>query len=345
MNRQSFALLAAIALSLIGLQAVAQTTPPVPPVAPAPAPSAVAATVNGQPVYEAAVQRCLTQRHVPPEKLVQARAAFLDFLIDNVLIDQYLEQLHIAVDPKEVETHLQTGRDEMNLKSKEDWDKWMHEMQITEAEVRQEATAFLRWQKYVNSVATDKLLHDFFDANKEMFDGTQVRARHILLVPPPNDAKKGEEAVAQLQLFKKDIERQVAEGLQQLPATTAPLEREKKRIELLVNAFSKIAEKNSACPSSKEGGDVKFFTRAGSFVEPFAKAAFSMKLFEMSDVVKTEYGYHLILVTDRVGTRDVKFDDAMKSAVLSVYGDKLREAMVTQARQKSKIEITPVAKP
>ena len=286
--------------------------------------------MNGHPVYEAAVQRCLTQRRVPPEKLTIARAAFLDLLVDNILIDQYLQQLQIAVDPKEVEAKLKAGREEMNLTSKEEWDKWLQQMQITEAEVQQEATADLRWHKYVSSVVTDKVLHDFFDANKDMFDGTQVRERHILLSPPSNDPKKCEEAVAQLRLFKQDIERQVAAGLQQLPATTAPLDREKKRIELLVDAFSKIAKEKSVCPSKTEGGDVHFFTRAGSFVEPFAKAAFALKPFEMTDVVQTQYGYHLILVTDRVGTRDVKFEEA-KNAVLEMYGDKLHEAMVTQA--------------
>lgn len=345
MLRQSFVPLAAAVLSLTGAAVFAQTPPPAPPAVPAaPAANAVAATVNNQPIYEAAIQRFLNQRRVPPDKVAVARAAFVDLLVENVLIEQYLQQLQVAVDPQAVADKVANGRKEMNLEKKEEWEKWLHDMQMTEAEVLQEATADMRWHKYLYSVAPEKVLREFFASNKEMFDGTQVRARHILLTPPSNDPKQCEEAIATLKTYKQAIERQVADGLQQLPPTTTPLDREKKRIELLENAFSEIAKQKSACPSKADGGDVNFFPRAGSFVEPFAKAAFALKVYEMSDVVQTDYGYHLILVTDRVGTHDVKFED-VKNAVLEVYGERLRQSMVMQAKQKSKIEIAPAPKP
>jgi peptidyl-prolyl cis-trans isomerase C len=346
MLRQSFTLPVAAALLLAGAAVFAQTPPPpATPAAPAaPAANAVAATVNNQPIYETAIQRFLAQRRVPADKVAVARAAFLDLLIDNVLIEQYLQQLQIAIDPKEVETKVTNEREKMNLKKKEDWDRWLQTMQMSEAEVMQEATADMRWHKYLYSVAPEKTLREFFEANKEMFDGTQVRARHILVTPPSNDPKQCEEAIAKLRNFKQAMERQVADALQQLPGDTKPLDREKKRIEVLERTFSDLAAHNSACPSAKDGGDVGFFPRAGSFVEPFAKAAFALKMYELSDVVKTDFGYHLILVTDRVGTHDVKFEE-VKDSVLEVYGEQLHQAMVTQAKQKSKIEIMPAPKP
>ena len=67
-----------------------------------------------------------------------------------------------------------------------------------------------------------------------------------------------------------------------------------------------------------------WFPRIGSMVEPFAKAAFAMKPFQMSEVVTTQFGYHLILVTGRKAGQPVKFAD-VKEEVKEVYGTKLRK--------------------
>jgi parvulin-like peptidyl-prolyl isomerase len=344
MSRQALFLLPVAALWLSVLAAFAQT-PPAAPTAATTA-NAVAATVNGQPVHEATVQRTLSQRRVPPDKRGQARQAFLNFLIDNVLIEQYLRQLQVTVDPKDVDAKLTSVRKEMGLAAKEDWDKWLESMQMTEAELNQEATADMRWHKFAYGVATDEVLRAFFEANKDMFDGTQVRARHILLTPPMNNPQECEQAVKELRQIRQQIEDKVAEGLKKMPANTTPIDHEKARIELLDKAFADAAQEKSKCPSKTEGGDLNFFGRVSGFVEPFAKAAFALKPFEMSDVVQTEFGYHLILVTDRVGTRDVKIEDAgVKNSVLQVFCEKKREEMLKDARSKSRIEIAPVAKP
>jgi peptidyl-prolyl cis-trans isomerase C len=63
----------------------------------------------------------------------------------------------------------------------------------------------------------------------------------------------------------------------------------------------------------------------------------------MSDVVKTQFGYHLILVTDRRAGHEVKFED-VKPLVKEVYSDRLREAVIAAMRPRAKIEITPAAK-
>src|SRR5438067_727425 len=68
---------------------------------PAAAPGGTAATVNGQPITEVAVQRGL--KRVPPAEHAKARPEILNYLVDNVLIDQHLVAQKIPVDPKEVE--------------------------------------------------------------------------------------------------------------------------------------------------------------------------------------------------------------------------------------------------
>ena len=74
---------------------------------------------------------------------------------------------------------------------------------------------------------------------------------------------------------------------------------EKKRQTLLDEAFAALAKEKSACPSKLKGGDVDWFQGVGFMVEPFSRAAFALKPFEMSEPIKTPFGYHLILVTDR----------------------------------------------
>jgi peptidyl-prolyl cis-trans isomerase C len=62
--------------------------------------------------------------------------------------------------------------------------------------------------------------------------------------------------------------------------------------------FAKIAKKNSICPSSKAGGDLGFFGK-GQMVKEFEDTAFSLPVGVVSKPVKTEFGYHLILVTSK----------------------------------------------
>ena len=75
--------------------------------------------------------------------------------------------------------------------------------------------------------------------------------------------------------------------------------REKARCKLIDDAFAEEAKKLSACPSKIQGGDVGWFDRTGVMVESFAKTAFALQPYQMSDVVQTQFGYHLILLTER----------------------------------------------
>ena len=59
-------------------------------------------------------------------------------------------------------------------------------------------------------------------------------------------------------------------------------------------------------------------------VAPFSQAAFSLQPFQMSDVVKTQFGYHLILVTERKPGREVKFED-VKEMVKEELDRQMRE--------------------
>jgi parvulin-like peptidyl-prolyl isomerase len=62
--------------------------------------------------------------------------------------------------------------------------------------------------------------------------------------------------------------------------------------------FAHVARKNSLCPSGAEGGDLGFFGR-GRMVPEFEEAAFSLPVGQVSEPVKTQFGWHLIVVTDQ----------------------------------------------
>ena len=298
----------------------------------------MAARVNGQPISEATVRRGL--KRLPPERQLDARAEIIDYLVANVLIDQYLLQRNVEVQAADLDAKLAQLREELK-KSGKVFEKALEEMGLSEGELRKELTGELRWEKYCDSQATDAILRDIFVKNMDMFDGTRVRARHILLKKEDGPQADLE---AKLRQIRKQIEDNAARERPKLDAIADVLAREQARNRLLEDAFAAAARADSKCPSKAEGGDLGWFPRSGAMVEPFARAAFALKAGELSDVVQTPFGYHLILVTDRRPGAETKFED-VKEIVKDVYCEKLRDYLTGQLKTNAQISITPLSRP
>jgi len=343
--RTRLALLACVLLSSAGALAAQTVVPPpqpmpipLPKVDPPPGRDVVAARVNNQILLELSVYRGLTR--VQPGRRDEARKDVLNYLIDNMIVDQYLLQLQLPVEAKEVEELIGKIRKEAQ-DEKKDFTEELKKLHITEEELRSELTSALRWDKFVLQQAPDKILQEYFKNNPDMFNDSRVRARHILI--PVADGKP-EVAQAKLVGLKNKIEQETAQDLAKLPTTTDPIAREKQRVKALEEAFARAAFENSTCPSKVKGGDLgEPFHRVGDMVEPFARTAFALKPHQMSDPVLTEHGYHLILAVEREVGKDVPFEKK-KPFVQEVYGERLREAILAAYKAKTKIEIMPRGK-
>ena len=68
-----------------------------------------------------------------------------------------------------------------------------------------------------------------------------------------------------------------------------------------------------------------------------------MPPYQISNPVKTPFGYHLIMVSERKPGKNVKFDD-VKEVVKEVYFERLHESLVAQLRQKATIKVNPPPK-
>ena len=103
------------------------------------------------------------------------------------------------------------------------------------------------WERAVAKFLTDKLLEDYFAAHRREFDGSEIRASHILFRPA---GRRDAAAIAKL--------------VEEAAALRAEIEAGKL-------TFAEAAERYSAGPSREQGGDVGFFPWHGVMVEPFAR--------------------------------------------------------------------------
>ncbi len=88
----------------------------------------------------------------------------------------------------------------------------------------------------------------------------------------------------------------------------------KKVLEELENGkpFNEVALAYSTCPSAQQGGDLGYFSR-GRMVKEFEDAAFQLKVGERSGLVKSQFGYHVILVTDKRDENVIPFEEVKEN--------------------------------
>jgi parvulin-like peptidyl-prolyl isomerase len=283
----------------------------------------VVATVNGEPIIRDELYRILEATGTPPGASInEDRSIYqmtVDQLVNRLLLKQYLKkQAALAVTEAEIDKEFATFAEQFK-KDGQDVNVVLASHGVTVAQVRDEMGTVIRYRKYIEAVANDANLKKFVADNKDVFNRTQVKASHILLLLEPTaTAADKEKAKAKLLAIKQEIE--------------------SKKI-----TFADAANTYSEDESNKKsprGGDLGYFERKG-IIEPFALAAFAIKPGSISNVVETPYGMHLIQVTDRKEGTPIKFEEN-KLLIRNEYAADLHERIIASQKKTAKIKIEPM---
>lgn len=224
-----------------------------------------------------------------PEQMTEIKDKVLNGLIDRELLSQQAAKEGIKVDKKEVDERISALK--KRFPKEEDFKKTLDQLGLTEAGLRTQfekelAIKAMLDKKYAGKLdITEAEMKKFYDDNPDYFKSPErVRASHILIKVDPS-ASEADKAKARQKI--EDIQKKVKKG----------------------EDFAALAKQYSECPSSAKGGDLDFFQR-GQMVGPFQDAAFAMKVGDVSDIVETQFGYHLIKVTDKKEAGTVSFDES-----------------------------------
>lgn len=245
----------------------------------------------------------------PLSSNAQAKNNILDDMVTRNLLYEDAVTKGFKANDKDVNDELDSLHKDLIdqvYKDKATSDKKMTELGITEQDLRDlvnvVATTRLMIQDMGNKTKpTDQEIKDYYDKHPDEF-GEQIRASHILV----DDEKQAKDLVAQLRAGAD---------------------------------FAQLAKQYSKdTGSAANGGDLDYFGK-GKMLPEFEQAAFALKVGEISDPVKTTYGYHIIKVTDRKPPRS--FDDAKADIAKNLQDMKASEQaqqLVSDLKAKANIQ-------
>lgn len=292
-------------------------------------PDAVVAKVNGIAITQAEVDRAVKillaqskmQQPLPGEIMKKAEAAAVNQLIASELLYQAGVKMADKDLDKQVET--QIAQRKAQFPSAAEYEKALKENNLTEKDL----TVLMRKDIVINNLLQKEVASKitvseadakkFYDDNKDKFKTEEsIKASHILI---------GVDAKATADDKKKAKEK--AEAI-------------RKRL-LAGEDFAAVAKKESTCPSASQGGDLGSFTK-GQMVPEFEKTAFALKPGEISDVVETKFGYHIIKVQEKKPAGTVSFDETKKNIEGYLKSQKIQKGIneyLEKLRKENKVEI------
>jgi len=296
----------------------------------------IAATVNGIVIKDAEVDAKVSTymermaAQIPPNMVEQYRTQIRGQALESMIVEQLLaeqvKKMGISITDKDVNDKLneiiaaQPGGMTM-----ESFKAMLAAQGQSFDVVKGQIKKTLGYEKLLGIVeVNDAEAKAFYDENKEDFNKPeQVKASHILVKVAPT-ATPEEKTAAKAKI--DGLLKQVKGG----------------------GDFAALAKENSDDPGSKiMGGDLGFFDR-NTMVKEFADTAFAMKVGQVSNVVETQYGYHIIKVTDRKEGGLTSFDKAKADIVRSLQDKKKNELfrqLIEKVKAGAKIEYPPGKEP
>lgn len=291
----------------------------------------VAATVNGVEILErklqAEVNNYLREQGSDvgairlPDNFAEIRLKVLDVLIGQELLWQAARRDGLVADDEAVNAAFARVRDSFDEDIK--FEINLKQGGFSEASYREELRRRLSAQKWIEArvLATvtvgDDEINGFYEENKAKFAlPEQVRARHILRKLDAGSSDAERQAAREL---LDDIRRQVDAG----------------------GDFAALAREHSEDGSAARGGDLGFFG-PGMMVKPFEQAAFALSTGEMSAIVETRFGLHLIQLLERKPGGFVTEADAAGQIRSYLFNQRYQQALgeaVEELREAASIEI------
>ncbi|HAL92727.1 MAG TPA: hypothetical protein DCM68_06860 [Verrucomicrobia bacterium] len=272
----------------------------------------VVAKVNGTEITEGEIQKVMglfkkqMGGRIPADQMAEALPRIRERILEELIMRRVMlgEVAKQGVSISDAEFEKIKGELVEELPPGTTLETYMAETGTTEAEMREQMAV----RKLVIAKAeslekpSDEEIQKFYDENKEGFSqGESVTASHILLKVDPAD----DEAA-------KAAKKERLEGL---------------RKQLLEGAdFAEIAKANSDCPSASAGGELGSFGR-GQMVPEFEDAAFSQPVGSVGEVVETQFGLHLIKVTEREEAKTLDFAEVKPRIGDILYSQKQQDAV------------------
>jgi foldase protein PrsA len=243
------------------------------------------------------------------DKLVEANGeAALDSIILEELVNQEAKAANITVSDQDVTDEINALK--LNYGTDEAFDSLLSQYGITMEDLRKDMVLNATVRKVLEPKVsiTDEEVQTYFDENKATLGGNeeQVRASHILV-----DTKDEAEAI-----------------LADLKAGA----------DFAETAKAKSKDTNSGA----KGGDLDFFNRADMVTE-FSDAAFALKDGELSDIVQSQYGFHIIKRTGHKEAAEPNFEEKKSAIRTYLVGQKvssLSQGWIEELRAKAKITNT-----
>jgi len=253
-------------------------------------------------------------------QLKALKPRILDQLIGSELLYQEAKKDGMKVPSKEVNAYM--DRIKKRFPSEADFQRGLSQMHTTESELSDKVKRSLMIQKLIKKnllkgvSISDAEAKAFYDSHPKFFFAPEmVKASHILIKVSPT-ASKAEKAAALKKI--KEIQAKAKKGAD----------------------FAELAKTYSQDPSASRGGDLGYFTKR-QMVKPFADAAFALAPGQMSGIVKTQYGYHLIKVMDKKAGGPIPFEtakDRIKENLMREKSGKIISQHIKELMKTAKIQ-------
>ena len=272
----------------------------------------VVAQVNGTDITAGEIQKVIGMfrkqmgPRVPPEQFEAALPRLRERIVEELVMRQIMlgEVAKQGISLSDSEFAEIKAELAAELPPGTSLETYMAESGTTEAEMREQMAVRKMIMAKAEALAkpTDEEIQKFYDENKEGFaQGESVTASHILIKVDPTD---DDAAKAAKRARIEDLRKQALEGAD----------------------FAELAKANSDCPSASSGGDLGTFGK-GQMVPEFEDAAFSQPTGSVGEVVETQFGFHIIKVTDHQQAKATDFSEVKERISDILYSQKQQDAV------------------